>query len=151
MKTKVCSKCQEEKTLDAFYVDNRVPSGRQAACKECQRRGRKIKKEVSAQQDWNRRNPDKALNSNLKSKYGITLDEYNAMLEAQGRACGICKKIPHYRLCVDHCHKTNVVRGLLCKRCNTLIALLDNEELKSSAEEYLDKATKLWEETCQEQ
>jgi hypothetical protein len=56
----------------------------------------------------------------LKSRFGITLDDYNAMLLAQNNACAICGQ--HGRkLHVDHCHTTGKVRGLLCAPCNSFL------------------------------
>lgn len=55
--------------------------------------------------------------NNLKSFYGLTLEAYRAMLDEQGGRCGICDRHME-KLCVDHCHKTGEVRGLLCQRCN---------------------------------
>lgn len=61
---------------------------------------------------------------------GITLDDYQRMLEKQNNKCAICneqetRKNPHsdgvLRLCIDHCHKTGKVRGLLCHSCNTAL------------------------------
>lgn len=60
-------------------------------------------------------------NAHLERKYGMTLLDYEALLEKQGHACAICHK-SHSRtnpLHVDHCHKTGQVRGLLCTNCNT--------------------------------
>lgn len=69
-----------------------------------------------------------------QNKYGITLEQYNEMLEKQLHACAICKE-PEYqiswgktkRLAVDHCHKTGRVRGLLCQRCNTTLGRYEDD------------------------
>lgn len=60
-------------------------------------------------------------NQNLKWNYGITIDDYNILFKLQEGKCKICerhqsefKKALH----VDHCHKTEKVRGLLCSSCN---------------------------------
>ena len=54
----------------------------------------------------------------LKTRYGLSAEEYSAMLARQRYACGICERpfvsTPH----VDHCHITSWVRGLLCRNCN---------------------------------
>jgi hypothetical protein len=50
--------------------------------------------------------------------YGITEDEYKALLAHQGGRCAICGGKRRGNLDVDHCHKTLLVRGLLCRRCN---------------------------------
>lgn len=62
---------------------------------------------------------------NLKSKYGISLLDYEALLVAQDYKCAICAK-PHEDtkfgvLCVDHNHSTGKLRELLCRNCNMVI------------------------------
>jgi hypothetical protein len=65
----------------------------------------------------------------LRSVYGLTLDDYDAMLKAQSGRCAICRLEPPEgkRLCVDHCHKSTKVRALLCQRCNTLVGYLEKQ------------------------
>lgn len=56
---------------------------------------------------------DKERNKRLIKTYGITLEEYNQMLQEQGGGCQICKKIPEVgakSLHVDHCHKHKYVK-----------------------------------------
>jgi hypothetical protein len=55
---------------------------------------------------------------NLKHRYGISREDYAALLARQGGVCAICAKPPEKTLCVDHCHATGKVRGLLCRQCN---------------------------------
>jgi hypothetical protein len=50
--------------------------------------------------------------------YGISPDEYQAMILTQNNVCAICIKKSDKTLCVDHCHATTKVRGLLCHSCN---------------------------------
>ncbi len=71
----------------------------------------------------------------------LTADEYNAMLEAQGGVCAICKKKPKAgRLAVDHVHGTDKVRGLLCNLCNSALGLFkDDPDRLKVAIEYLRK------------
>lgn len=72
---------------------------------------------------------------NLK-KYGISIERYNELVEVQKGRCKICglEKI----LCVDHSHKTGMVRGLLCVSCNSGIGFLkDNIEFLKKAILYL--------------
>lgn len=87
----------------------------------------------------------------LKKMYGLTPEQYEEMLAAQGGVCGICKK-PETRtyavkgvvrirpLCVDHCHNSGKVRELLCSHCNTALGLFeDRVELFETAIEYLKR------------
>jgi hypothetical protein len=66
------------------------------------------------------------------------------IFDAQDHKCKICKMKAdlHNELCVDHCHKTGKVRGLLCRQCNTGLGnFRDNTELLKSAIKYLGKRT----------
>lgn len=76
----------------------------------------------------------------LKVNYGIGLDEYNKMLAGQGGACAICSEPQTETLCVDHCHSTGKIRGLLCRKCNTgLGCYKDNADLMRLAIRYLGR------------
>lgn len=63
-------------------------------------------------------------NQAFKSRYGITHDQYDEMVEAQGGVCALCGKTDKRRLAVDHDHSTGRVRGLLCTSCNHLLGRL---------------------------
>lgn len=79
------------------------------------------------------------------SRYGLTLQEYQALLKAQGYACAICRA-PHYdengkRLYIDHNHAKGMtaVRGLLCAACNFGLGLFkDSPEILRAAAKYLE-------------
>jgi Recombination endonuclease VII len=84
-------------------------------------------------QRWNAANPDKKRASHLRSLYGITMADYQAMVEAQGGKCALCGK-PHMALSstgtprplhVDHDHATGRIRGLLCGSCNGRVGWLE--------------------------
>jgi hypothetical protein len=86
----------------------------------------------------------------LETRYGITVEQYNDMVEVQGGRCAICNKIPtgknhtSQRLAVDHDHATNTVRGLLCGTCNTTIGMIeDRPELLDRMRRYLAKHAQL--------
>lgn len=79
----------------------------------------------------------------LNYNHGVTLDQYNDLLAKQNGVCAICQEeCPTGRkLAVDHCHETNVIRGLLCIRCNNGIGQLrDSIKLLQRAIEYLQGA-----------
>ena len=68
--------------------------------------------------------------------YGITIDEWEAILEANGSCCGICGSVGD--LVVDHNHETNEVRGPLCRLCNAALgAFHDNIDQLLAAIAYL--------------
>lgn len=71
--------------------------------------------------EWQRANPEKRLAQRLK-RYGITPEQYHALLDSQGGGCAICGQAigdeRGGRLHVDHCHDEGHVRGILCGNCN---------------------------------
>lgn len=79
----------------------------------------------------------------MRRQYGITLAEYNAMLEKQDYKCAICgneDEVEGRRLAIDHCHTKGNVRGLLCGKCNRGLGLFyDNLDLLEKAKDYLIK------------
>jgi hypothetical protein len=71
--------------------------------------------------------------------YRITAEEYEKIFKFQNGRCAICQKKPKKsKLAVDHCHKTGLIRGLLCWRCNNAIGKFsDDQTLLWSAFMYL--------------
>ncbi|MEW1546899.1 endonuclease VII domain-containing protein [Streptomyces tsukubensis] len=80
--------------------------------------------------------------SRVQATYGLGPGEYEQLLTAQGGVCAICRQSRTRRLDVDHCHRTGIVRGLCCARCNRQLlarGLGDNPAIARSAAEYLEK------------
>jgi hypothetical protein len=80
----------------------------------------------------------------LKRLYGLTIEQYDAMLVLQDGRCAICNRRPLMAqpdLAVDHDHVTGKVRGLLCGRCNhDLLGIFgDDPGFYMRAEEYLTR------------
>lgn len=76
----------------------------------------------------------------IESKYGITAEDYAALLAYQGGKCFICERARgvRRRLAVDHNHVTGEVRGLLCSKCNQMLGeARDNPEFFRRAAHYL--------------
>ena len=74
-------------------------------------------------------------------KFGITVEQYEEMLEAQGGGCAICGRAPRsdISLHVDHDHEGGEVRGLLCFPCNQALGLMGDEPSRCvAAATYLD-------------
>lgn len=68
--------------------------------------------------------------SRLKIKFGLTLEDYESILDMQNYRCAICEthqKDLKKDLAVDHCHKTGKIRGLLCGNCNRAAGLLKDK------------------------
>ena len=98
------------------------------------------------------RNRTKQLNKDtqLKKVYGISIEDYKQLFKKQNGVCAICnepetqvhnKTKQVLNLCVDHDHDTGFVRGLLCKKCNMALGLLqDSSELLQTATNYLKAA-----------
>jgi hypothetical protein len=95
--------------------------------------------------EWKLANPDKVKlanrKSHLRTKFGITLEQYNDLLNKHNSCCHICKRpATHFKtsLHVDHDHRTQEIRGLLCFTCNrNLIGRHRDPLIFKSAFEYL--------------
>jgi hypothetical protein len=94
--------------------------------------------------NWRAKNAFHVKDQDMRRRYGIGLKEYDAILEAQGGGCAICKTKQgddYYRLAVDHCHDTMKVRGILCSACNRAIGgFKENLGLIEEAARYLRRA-----------
>lgn len=119
-----------------YYEDNKAHVNKKAA--EWRRLNPEKRKAIAIA--WNRRHPDQRKHYQLVCLYGISLDEYRSLLSEQGGKCALCRRAKR-RLCVDHCHDTGVVRGLLCVPCNGALGKLgDTSESLARAVAYLAAA-----------
>lgn len=147
---KVCPSCKEHKRYSAFQLSRERPDGYQAYCRDCHAVKTKITREKYPDRVKARRkkyvaeNVEKVKNKNrrvkLKNEYGISIEDYNIMLENQNSSCAMCGKHQSEidrRLDVDHCHITGKVRGLLCGECNRRLGIY--EMIKDSAKAYLER------------
>ena len=156
---KKCSRCFELKDLDKFSKTGGTSTdGKHCYCKSCNseyskirnstpeaiekrrlrlEKSRLVKNEQNRTYYKNRTNEskakraDKQIELHLKKTYGITVTEYNKMLDEQEGKCFICQVHQNTmikRLAVDHCHETGKVRALLCSACNTSLGLLEEDE-----------------------
>ena len=135
--TKKCEGCLEHKPLTAFKKHHLTKDGRQNRCNLC---STNLTGKAARRSLYSRR-------YELKSRYGIDENVYQAMVLAQDGKCAICglqtaeindnRSWEKNKLHVDHCHMTRVVRGLLCGRCNHGLGLFDNIEILKRAIGYL--------------
>jgi len=107
---------------------------RTATCAACgpvkvYRRERRGRVELTCQiakrerRSGDKRTKEQRLRARLLHYYGLTLEEWHAMLISQSGRCALCcdpMKDPH----TDHDHETGAVRGLLCSGCNTALGRL---------------------------
>lgn len=114
---------------------------------------------VAYMKEWRSKNRDKRNESNkrwklkdpegkklcyrragLKYNFGLSIEQYDNMLEEQKECCAICgrhQSLFKKRLAVDHCHTTGKIRKLLCARCNVDLGIYENR--KEEFEDYLRK------------
>jgi hypothetical protein len=155
---KQCTKCGEVKAYGQFYRHGTTADGRATYCIECQKADTRARRAANRDQvkAWNAAARDRAdknvkasenRRNHLRRQYGITPEDYDEMLAAQGGVCAICGQTEWFIdprkgtprcLSVDHCHATGKVRGLLCGRCNRSIGHFeDNPEIIARAAAYL--------------
>lgn len=94
---------------------------------------------------WHSTRPESRIRAQLKRKFGLTLEEWNEMFNAQGGCCAICGKHQsrqQRRMAVDHNHETGQIRALLCQNCNHGLGhFYENVASLSNAISYLQKHT----------
>lgn len=129
---KKCSKCGETKKLTEFYRNSTSRDGFRADCKSCHsiryREWRQANQERLREKmrQYRIENADALVHAKLMRTYGISLERYVEMFEAQGGVCAICRGTYARALAVDHDHACcpgkkscgECVRGLLCGSCN---------------------------------
>ena len=137
---KVCSKCKETLDLSEFGVDRRYNKPR-SYCKQCCR---------DKEKEYRKKYPEKIRASNIKQAYNVSLDRaYELMSVENCQSCGVVltKATQHVRCntdrCIDHCHTSGEVRGVLCSGCNLALGhLSDSLDKIKGLERYL--TNKLW-------
>lgn len=97
-------------------------------------------KHKAIQARYHEKNPLARRAEKLKARYGITPEQYDVMLAAQGGHCACCPAVPGKKpLFVDHNHRTGAVRGLLCHGCNVALGAIAED-----VERTLELVAYLW-------
>jgi hypothetical protein len=142
---KNCPVCKLDLPLDKFHKCKQHLDGLQYNCIDCQRKRHLEYAETNGDllrakaRKWNSEHKPRIKDRRLKSLYGISLEQYEAMYVAQDGKCAICER-PFDVLCVDHEHDSKVVRSLLCHDCNVAIGRFNDDRYRlSKAIEYLTK------------
>lgn len=128
---KICQQCKTKPTL-----------GNSTLCHQCyyEKNPEKYKIKIKNSAEYKKKNKEKhalyVKKAQLKIRYGLTYEQYLDMFKTQNNQCAICgyKHKEEYKgtqksLCVDHNHKTQYVRGLLCKRCNVGLGYFNDDPM----------------------
>jgi len=96
-----------------------------------------IKRKAKQLKEWH-----KQRDYRIKKHFNITSDQFNLLLTQQNHQCAICKiSKSDKNFDIDHCHKTKIVRGLLCRLCNMGLGYFkDSPELLEKAAQYLHRS-----------
>lgn len=151
-----CARCKELLPVDNFHRRSDRKSGRVSYCRKCitelSRKPSRVaslakwakehpENKKAAFSRWRKRFPEKERDYMLRRNYGITLKQFNKVIESQGGACAICGQrfstsiVP----CQDHDHGTGLHRGILCRLCNTLLGIAkERVDVLQSAITYLN-------------
>jgi hypothetical protein len=156
---KICNVCGGAKPLTDYYANSYGRDGTRPECKECTSARRRAwyesnrEREIERVRQWSVQNPARVRanmqrftesgkrkvsnrKSHLKRKYGMTLDDFDALLASQGGGCAICGKPDPDN--VDHDHVTGRVRGILCWNCNIGVGQFeDSEDRLAAATSYI--------------
>lgn len=134
MEEKQCSMCEQVKPLDNFHRQKTGKLGRHSYCADCFNAWKRLSRPTTNEARGHQ--PEQSSRWNLKSRYGLTPVDYEAMFASQGGVCAICQTVPA-RPCIDHNHKTGQVRGILCHYCNIRLAALEDASYLGPALAYL--------------
>ena len=143
---KYCPKCKVGKPFTEFGANARATDNLAWHCISCCRAFSKARPKEEKQKAY-LRDKLKVRDTRLKVCYGITLEQYNKMLEQQNYKCAVCSKTVEEnkkQLAVDHVHGTKKIRGLLCANCNVAVGFVqENSEIAIGISNYLLKWGKL--------
>ena len=156
---KRCKKCGVIKPLSDFYREKGCRDGHRPECKDCNLAAKKIwydknrEKAIACATAWAKANPErvratrraryqiikeKVREQHLVRTFGMTLAEYEAMLAAQGGVCAICGEAPRPDESFHVDHLGDVIRGILCVRCNNALGQLrEDVAIAERAVDYL--------------
>ena len=133
---KVCWRCKVLREPLEFGVCRSNIDGLNDKCKTCARE--------DAKHIWNPKKTELSKRlAHLWHKYRMSSEDAERMLESQKHCCAICSvnfyDSAHGKPHIDHCHRTMKVRAMLCGRCNSMLAGIENTEFLLKAQAYLRK------------
>ena len=174
---KTCPKCSTKKSLSEFYPNRSTSDKLDVLCSSCKRQEAReyglshLAERKAYHEKWiianritlkarrrahylaHKKESNLATRkTHIRMKYGITLEEYDAMLSSQKNICLICGTyISGRNAHLDHCHKTHKLRGFLCNNCNAGLGMFkDSKLLLTSAIAYLSAQPEHLQTSCKE-
>lgn len=146
-----CKTCQNKQRRERYERD---PKTREKARANSRAAYARLTPEAKARRDqkakeWADANADRLSRQKrdrrYRTWYGISLADYEAMLEAQGGGCAICGAKENISIggkavamAVDHCHDSGQVRGIVCDPCNRALGSVRNDpEIAEAMAAYL--------------
>lgn len=119
MDKRICRNCNQEKPVSEFHKDTTRKPGYRLDCKDCR----------------------KFLRKDINKPAGLKISKEDVLL-MRGLPCEICG-CNKATSCIDHCHKTNKIRGSLCRTCNIGLGMFkDSQNLLQAAIDYLYRKQK---------
>lgn len=123
---KKCYTCSEEKSLKEFNKRSQSKDGYAGSCRNCTKdRQRRYYKKTSGYS---------SRNYHCKTKYGMSLEDRNTIIENQKDTCPICNSkytytssISKHSPCIDHCHESGSIRGIICSSCNLVLGKVSDD------------------------
>ena len=128
---KKCKQCNQEKSFTSFTSGGPSKGNRlESRCKECTKLNYANSPELKERAKWR----------HIKSKYKLNKEQWTAMFDSQDGKCDICCTPIDHSAHVDHCHSTNLIRGLLCGGCNKGLGYFrDSADTLVLASQYLKR------------
>lgn len=140
---KICIECNLEKDLSEFHNKKANKDGKQSRCKDCNNikvRTWQTENYEQFKTHWAKQSTAEGILKRKARKYKISVEELKLLFALNDGTCTICKRFPSNFLVIDHCHKTNKVRGILCEKCNQTLGLMDdNIDYLLSMVQYLQE------------
>ena len=121
-----CKQCDNK-----LREKNRKINGENETRKEKRANGSQARSKIRYQKEVMSGLPTTPQRITWLKKYGLTIEDFESLEKQSNNRCYICgeeeTRLVSKKLCVDHCHKTGKVRGLLCNRCNRTLGFLKDD------------------------
>jgi len=145
----LCPNCKRylSRTSEFFYRNKNSPDGLNSVCKKCKVKSTSMARKNNPERyrrskeyalAWNRAHPENVFRNYLKSKYNLTPEGYQSILEKQGGSCAGCGRNQSKlakKMAVDHDHRCckkagscgKCIRGVLCDNCNQILGRANDD------------------------